>query len=952
MSLSLYYQNARGLRTKTIDFLRNVLNSDYDFICITETWLVPGIFDSELFDSRYSVYRTDRNCEAMGVTRGGGTLIAVRRELRADASAAPVAALPDAEITHIVVPIGQGSVTKKLRLFVSYFPQGRQQADSQLSFFESLSDLYTDFPDDEFLVIGDFNISDAAWVQSDPASQALKLDNPNFNCLTMQLAAFMHFCNWQQFNYIPNKNGRQLDLVLSNCKCEVNLADPLVPIDTHHPVFYVTIDTVSIERHLTPARRIVRRFYAADYEKINSNLNEVDWESHLSNKDIETAVDCFYTIVNKIINDLVPSKSISNSNNKYPVWFSYSLIRLIKKKNKIHKKWKIYKRLTDYEVFSSLRSQVKTLEVSCYNLFISRAENNIKLNSKLFWSFIKSKTDRHHTGLPDTLHLDGRLAHDGHDMANLFNEFFQSVFEPATSSASYIEPNYNVSVNATNAISNVNINLSLVEKYLNKLNESKGSGPDGIHPIFLKRCSGTLALPVCLLFNHSLRSGILPKVWKQSIIVPIFKKGDKHDIKNYRGISKLSVLPKLFEKIICDTLYPTLRPMLITQQHGFLDKRSIETNLCEYLDYITNAMDGNYQVDAIYTDYSKAFDKISHSILLKKIEHFGIHGDLLRWLTSYLRDRTQAVTVKGFTSTFVPITSGVPQGSHLGPLLFNVFINDVINCFSHSNILLYADDTKIFTVIKSEIDSLKLQEDLDRLNSYCINNLLYLNVDKCSVITFTRKKDPIVFNYKIGNEMLKRVYEIKDLGVHLDSEIQLTSHIEKITAKAFRMLGFIFRQSKDFRNPNTLLLLYNAFVRSNLDYASIIWSPFYSVHINSVERIQKKFLNRLKYKFKSITFNNIESLQMRREKRDVMFLYKLLNNIVDSQYLVSKVSFRCINLRNRSTDLFSIPFSRKKYVNNKYLARTCKIYNKKYSHIDMFQSNQQKFVSVLKDNKE
>lgn len=328
MSLSFYYQNARGLRTKTITFLRNLLKYNYDFVCITETWLVPGILDSELFDSRYNVYRTDRDCEKRGMTRGGGTLVAVRRELRA--VACPVVSLPDADITCLDISLTQMPLSKKFRLFTCYFPQGKEQRDSQSIFFEYLSDLHVNNPDDIFLVLGDFNIGDAVWSRSDDMSHGLNLDNPYFNVLINQLSALLCFCSWRQFNHIPNKNGRNLDLVLSNRRCSVASVDPLVPVDAHHPVLGIDIDTDLTARHLKTAPRTIRRFFAADYTLIESKLSEINWSSQLATGEIDSAVDCFYSIVNKVIHELVPSKTVSK--RSFPSWYSHNLITLLKKK--------------------------------------------------------------------------------------------------------------------------------------------------------------------------------------------------------------------------------------------------------------------------------------------------------------------------------------------------------------------------------------------------------------------------------------------------------------------------------------------------------------------------------------------------------------------------------------------------------------------------------------------
>ncbi|CAK1581112.1 unnamed protein product [Parnassius mnemosyne] len=162
-------------------------------------------------------------------------------------------------------------------------------------------------------------------------------------------------------------------------------------------------------------------------------------------------------------------------------------------------------------------------------------------------------------------------------------------------------------------------------------------------------------------------------------------------------------------------------------------------------------MDKGIQVDSVYTDFRKAFDKVDHYILLKKIAFNGIRGDLLRWFHSYITKRTQRVVVNGHSSNLVTVISGVPQGSILGPLLFILFINDINNCFHHSHFLLYADDLKVYLPILSADDNFKLQSDLYRLSLYCTKNKLQLNVDKCKSITFTKKRNLINNTYTINN---------------------------------------------------------------------------------------------------------------------------------------------------------------------------------------------------------
>lgn len=242
--LSCFYQNVRGLRTKTKIFQRNLVNCNYDVVCLSETWLLPGIFDAELFDSRYNVYRTDTNYAQRGMTMGGGTLIAVRRELMVDSHCSCVLPqFPDADVTHLDILLSHGPNARRLHLFCCYFPETRDQVLSQQSFFESVSDLCIDRPDDTFLLVGDFNIRHASWLESEATPNVFILSNPSIDVLSSQLYAFLCFTNFSQYNGILNHNNRNLDLVISSSSCRVSRTEPLSePEDAHHPSLMVSLD--------------------------------------------------------------------------------------------------------------------------------------------------------------------------------------------------------------------------------------------------------------------------------------------------------------------------------------------------------------------------------------------------------------------------------------------------------------------------------------------------------------------------------------------------------------------------------------------------------------------------------------------------------------------------------------------------------------------------------------
>ena len=219
------------------------------------------------------------------------------------------------------------------------------------------------------------------------------------------------------------------------------------------------------------------------------------------------------------------------------------------------------------------------------------------------------------------------------------------------------------------------------------------------------------------------------------------------------------------------------------------------------------------QADSVYTDFSKAFDNVCHDILLRKLYAYGIPGNLYNWLCSYLKDRILFVKINDHISSSIHVTSGVPQGSHLGPVLFNLFINDIVRVFRGVQTLLFADDLKIFLTINNIDDCIILQENLNRLHDWCNSNMLHLNIGKCQVIRFHKTKSPIIFDYHINQTTLEAVKHLKDLGVTFSEDLCFNLHIEEIVAKAMRILGFVLRLSSDLQNLDSFRLLFVSLIR-------------------------------------------------------------------------------------------------------------------------------------------
>ena len=298
-----------------------------------------------------------------------------------------------------------------------------------------------------------------------------------------------------------------------------------------------------------------------------------------------------------------------------------------------------------------------------------------------------------------------------------------------------------------------------------------------------------------ILFNKSLDSGIFPSTWKTCLVFPIFKGGVKTLANSYRPISLQNVMPKLLESIITAKLSFYCKNLIINQQHGFVSGRSTITNLLPYQRFLSDRIEEGLQVDAVYADLRKAFDSVNHPILFSKLCALGVHGNLVDWLSSYITDRTQIVKINDCLSKGIAVRSGAPQGSHLGPLLFILFINDISDVFMSSRFCLFADDLKIYRPVTSVDDAVLLQRDLERLTAWCSINKLYFNVSKCHIIRFSRSNTKIIYPYSLDNTSLSSVNTIRDLGILFSDDLSFHAHYLFTANSAFKALGFIYRCS-------------------------------------------------------------------------------------------------------------------------------------------------------------
>ncbi|KAL0831107.1 hypothetical protein ABMA28_001979 [Loxostege sticticalis] len=952
--ISIYYQNCRGLRTKLHTLYMNILTQSYDIIILTETWLHADITDNEFIDNRYRVFRADRDLCATGRRDGGGVLIAIRRALCSGGCALAAAAPPlPPVIDQLLIEL---KVAKRSFYIGAVYIPPKQCHEVYLNYLNMIQNKFLDHNTSsttDFFIVGDFNLPNLLWISNETYGQSPS--NHDFNQSHIHVKNFMTVLNCYQLNYLKNENGRILDLFITDkTDCELSsVSNPLLPIDKHHPPFCVSVASEVNHGYIRLKPYLAYCYKKVNYDIIRQELASIDWDDLFSNKKAEEAVSLFYEKIYSIIEAHVPKRKIASSS--YPTWFTPELINLFNKKNRAWIKMKKYKNQSDYNLFSIYRKQFKSLSDKCYKSYIAKVETSIKDNIKYFWKYMSQR--RKTSDIPSSVQYEGSIARSPEESCDLFSRFFHSVFGPSYVPVDLTEDDLGLLEQNTPdlIIHDIKVTRLQVRKALQMLDTSKGAGTDNIPGTFFKETAREIDLPLCYLYNKCLSEGTFPGIWKSARIVPIHKDGAKTNVVNYRPISILPILSKVFERLVHDAIYPHLHNGILQEQHGFVKRRSTITNLLIYTSDLFNALDNNTQTDCIYTDFRKAFDAVDHRILLEKIAYNGIRGNLWRWFKSYISNRTQRVVIKGSESEVTNVTSGVPQGSILGPLLFILFINDVKNCFKNSRFLLYADDLKIYRCIKGDEDHRLLQEDLGRFYHYCSLNRLQLNLNKCKTITFTKKQKISNFNYSFNGTDIARVNHIRDLGIILDDKLHLDIHIQNIIAKAFKMYGLVMRASVEFRSALTFIHLFKSLVRPQLEYGVSIWNPLYEKYNHGIEMVQKKFLRRINYKCHSKRLSyvlllkkyKLMNLRSRRAQLDTKLLYDLCNNKYDCTNIINRISYsvptRSFVRSLRPKPLFAVARCRTNAGIRSPLHRMADTYNKTFNKIDIFSSNSRSF---------
>jgi len=580
----------------------------------------------------------------------------------------------------------------------------------------------------------------------------------------------------------------------------------------------------------------------------------------------------FSNTLNFLTDKWIPSK-LSNTRNNLP-WVNQNIKRLIRRRDRTFKKAKTSGSTSDRKKFLDLKHLVRKKVKEAYNQYLENilntsstdASRSNKPNSKRLYSFIKHSKQDSAEILP--LKFKNKLHTDDMAKVTALNQQFQSVFSPKSplKLSSLCEMKINQTGQTIPTMPDITISSKGIEKLLKNLSPHKACGPDKIKPIIVKSLATEIAPILQVIFQKSLEEGSLPSQWKTAFVAPIFKKGDRSNPANYRPISLTCVLCKVMEHIISSSIVKhfTEQDVLYHLQHGFREKRSCVSQLVMLVNDLVKSVYNKDQVDPILLDFSKAFDKVSHEKVLLKLYNYGVRGQSLRWIKSFLDNRSQSVVLNGTSSSAIPVSSGVPQGSVLGPLLFLAYINDLPQNIQ-STVRLFADDTAIYATIRSATDSVTLQNDLKRLEKWELEWDMEFNPSKCQVIHATKRKHPIPTQYFLHGIKIESVTSAKYLGVDIASNLSWDDHINRSTKKANQTLGFLRRNIKVKSQP-VKSLAYQTLVRPQLEYGSEVWSPHNHNQIYQIESVQRRAARWItsNYETTASVTNMLNTLGLRR----------------------------------------------------------------------------------------
>ena len=799
--LTICHINAQSILNK-LELIAVELG-DFDIITVSETWLGQSISSTEIMLPGYQEpIRLDRN------RQGGGVAIYFKNSV-------PFVERNDLTVQNVEAVWGEVNLCNRKVLIGSFYihPRFRKWELVELSVEQALQSC------PNIVLLGDFN-------------QNMLDTRKNQNILSIMDTYDLHQLIDTPTGITAN-SASIIDLILTTDSLNCTDKGVIDPFCSDHCAVHFSTNFMSTKQH--SYKRKIWQYEKANYNLYREKLRESNWD--MNNLTIDDQVKKISENILHSAEFSIPNKEVTIRPKDQP-WIHNEIRKAIRHRKRLHKTAKRTNNPVDWANFRQARNHVISLiHNSKLNYFNKLAENLQRgnISSKNWWKIAKRFISSNKKEDIPLLIKDNVHYCNPDEKANVINQYFteQSTVDDSNATLPPHEPPNSI-------LENIILSEQDILDVLGLLDINKANGPDLINPKLLKEGACVLAPYLANIFNASLSTSYFPTEWKLANVIPVFKKGDKTDVSNHRPISLLSCIGKVFERCVFKHLHNYLitNNLITSVQSGFTPKDSAVYQLTDIYNTFVKAIDDGKEVRVVFCDISKAFDRVWHRGLLFKLRRMGISGSLLSWFSSYLDQRKQRVAIEGCLSDILFVKAGVPQGSILGPLLFLMYINDIVEDIG-SYIKLFADDTSLYMIVEDPNSTADLMDaDLRKIHSWAKQWLVKFNANKTEELIISRKtKPPIHPQLSMDNTPVNRVTQHKHLGLIFNNQCTWHEHICEITAKAWKRIH-ILRSLQFQLDRRSLQILYFSYIRPILEYGDIIWDNCFEYEKEKVEKIQ------------------------------------------------------------------------------------------------------------------
>ena len=942
----IVHLNARSIMNKIAEFFLFIIQVKPDILCVTETWMDDSVPKQANIPDGYKVMRCDRSeifMQKYGKTKGGGVAIYYKKELKLERK--ELIKDENEEIMWVQVKAKQsfllGAVYRPEYTDILVEEDGESRFEKHIQKAIEISD--------KVIITGDFNADLTKHLEP---KEAIIISNV---CKSYGLSQFV-----KKPTRIDKENRKAtiIDHIWADkTKNIVKRCGTLMGISDHFATYAVVNNQVQKKPDETITCRSYKNYDQSNFtNELNEKLEESRLNEHIQRSNQNDAMNEFVKVFQDVAEIHAPTKTIKTKKEKMEVpWFTDELTEKIKLKNEILRDWYIYGLKEDKKAVKKLKNEINHLKYKLKRKYYTEQFRKHEGDMKKTWKLLKEATGN--TNIHETIEPENM----NKERANKFNHFFATV-------GSEIQKKLKVMKHRTNFNGLVGFKFQpeteqTVEKLIDRIRHDVAVGPDNISARLIKDSKSEITPWLTKIINLGYQNKSFPDCMKIANIKPLHKKNCTEETSNYRPISILPTLSKVLERAATDQIvgYLERNKLISRNQHAYRKGHSTQTCLVELTNLLYEYMDKGKYSGVASLDLSKAYDSIKHSLLLHKLAKLGFGEESLMWVNSYLSNRKQRTKFKNITSDEEIITSGIPQGSIIGPILFVCFTNDLAEVFGDEcHIISYADDTQL-VVQANNINELKqkIERMISLAQNWYENNSMKNNIGKSEILIMAKGNKEETVSIQVTDERkpvkLKSKNNLKILGVYIDSKLNWTKQTNYVKKNSINIIRNLHR-IKHILPTKEKIRLYNSMVTPHFGYADVVWNGCGIVNARKLQSAQnfavRTIVNKRKRDsatpiLKELRFLN---LQQKRQVHEAVFIHKsLLNQQSENINERYKNQQPFSNTRFAAAGKLILPKHRTSKFQNSPFYRTIKTWNNIPAQIpiekpNIFKNHYQKFL--------